>query len=131
MAFESGKELRRLCLEEKGVNVLVALSPDGKQLISGHRRGSVRLWDLGSGNEIRCFIGHTDTVDCVAFHPDGRRALSGSMDRTVRVWDVKGGEELRCFAGHSNSVWELALSPDGRRLLSGGGGSEVRLWRLP
>jgi len=56
---------------------------------------TIRLWDLETGQELRCFTGHTDIVYCLAFSRDGRRFLSGGHDKTVRLWDVNSGQELR------------------------------------
>jgi WD40 repeat protein len=38
--------------------------------------GTLRLWDLESGQTIRTLKGHTDLVNAVAVTPDGRRAVS-------------------------------------------------------
>jgi WD domain, G-beta repeat len=56
----------------------------------------VRLWDVETAKELRCFKGFRG-VASVAFSPDGKRALSGSEDKTVRLWDVETGKEVRCF----------------------------------
>jgi len=44
----------------------VAFTPDGRHVVSGGFDGSVRLWDLASGREVRRFSGHTDYVRGVA-----------------------------------------------------------------
>jgi WD40 repeat protein len=49
----------------------------------------VRLWDLASGREIRCFEGYTAEVWSIAFTPDGRHLLSGAWDGTLRLWALK------------------------------------------
>src|SRR5262249_20427811 len=46
---------------------------------------SVRLWDAGSGRELRRFQGHRGPVLAVTFSPDARRAYSTSTDGTLRV----------------------------------------------
>jgi len=75
--------------------------------------------DVGVG-EIRCFLGHEDTVWAVAASPDGRRLLSSSGDRSVRLWDLETGKELRRLKGHKHwGVFCVAFSPDGRRAVSG------------
>ena len=98
---------------------------------SGSVDGTVRLWDLESGKEIRRFRGHTADVGCVAFTADGRRALSGGADRTIRLWDVASGRELWCFQGHTDIVFSIALAPDGRHFLSSSKDGSARLWRFP
>ncbi len=40
--------------------------------------GTLRLWDLETGESLRTLEGHTDWVTAVAVLADGRRALSGS-----------------------------------------------------
>jgi WD40 repeat protein len=55
----------------------VAFSPDGRRGLSGSDDGTLRLWDLETGEEVCRFTGHRDLVYGVAFAPDGRRILSG------------------------------------------------------
>jgi tetratricopeptide (TPR) repeat protein len=63
----------------------VAFSPDGCYALSRSNDKTVRLWDVKTRREARCFEGHTASVTSVAFSPDGRYALSGSKDNTVRL----------------------------------------------
>jgi len=45
---------------------------------------------VGTGGELRAFVGHSGTVLSVAASPDGRFALSGSADQTLKLWDLSG-----------------------------------------
>jgi hypothetical protein len=84
----NGKEARKYMAGGNNNARAMALSPDGRRLLTGHDDRTVRLWDVASGKEIRRFEGHTATVSCVAFSHDGARALSGSQDNTVRLWNL-------------------------------------------
>jgi hypothetical protein len=130
--LESGELLHRFKghgnFLRRGLIASVALTPDGRSALSGSQDRTLRLWDVASGTEVRCFTGHTGAVTAVAFSPDGRRILSGSLDKTVRLWDAAGGEEVACFRGHTDVVWSVAFSPDGGRVLSGGQDGTIRLW---
>src|SRR5262249_44303102 len=128
----------------------VAFSPDRRTLASGHDDHTVRLWELGTGKEIRVFRGHRDPVLSVAYSPDGKlpASRSGGLvlgDNSIRLGEVGSGKEVRHFgavvdrggvSGHSGSMsWAfwVAFSPDGRTLASGAGAvgnrdNVVRLW---
>ena len=36
-----------------------------------------------------CWLGHKDTVYCVAYAKDGKRFASGSADKSVIIWTNK------------------------------------------
>ena len=50
--------------------------------------GTLRLWDLSSGETTRSFIGHEKDVLSVAFSADNRHIVSGSRDKTLRLWNT-------------------------------------------
>jgi WD40 repeat protein len=85
--LSSGNAVRKFEGHSGGVLAL-ALSPDGRRLLTGGDDKTIRLWDTASGKELAKLTGHADTVSCLAFSADGRRAVSGSLDRTVRLWGL-------------------------------------------
>ena len=129
--LETGQQLRSL-EGHKGMVWSVAVSSDGRLVLSGGNDAIPILWDARTGRVVHRFQGHTDRVDCVAFLPDGRRALSSGLDGTIRLWDVESGQEvLRHFKGTTGRNGWLAISPDGHRLFSAdGGGRRLRYWNL-
>jgi WD40 repeat protein len=106
----------------------VALSRDGRRLLTGGKDKIVRVWEVSTGKVLHGLRGHTGMISCVAFSPDGQRAVSAGEDKSIRLWDVVNGKELRRFLGHSDSIAAVAFSPDGRLLLSGGADATARLW---
>jgi WD40 repeat protein len=81
----------------------VAITPDGTRAISGGGDGTVRIWDLATGNEQATLTGHDTAVFSVAITPDGDRAVSGGADATVRVWELglgSGAETARWTADY-------------------------------
>ena len=126
---ETGREVRKL-EGHKGRVLSVAVSPDGRQVLTGGDT-SVILWDASNGKIIRRFDGHTGLLSRVSFLPDGKHAVSSSFDKTIRLWDLNTGKEIHRFVGHPKEVTWFAVSPDGRRLLSSDyNAHELRLWDL-
>jgi hypothetical protein len=97
-------------------NVLtVAWHPAGDVMATGHADGSVRLWDVDNGQEIRRFEGHTQGVLSVAFSPDGRYLAAGCADGTVTLWDALAPPETaRVATLFSTPDGWVACTPDGR-----------------
>jgi WD40 repeat protein len=123
----TGNELH--CLRHNARVDHVAFLTDGRHVLSAVDDGSLRMWDVKTGKQVRAFEGHKGPLSGVAVSPDGRRIASASQGRTPCLWDAKTGEELRQFAGHSHTGYRVAFSPDGRRLLSTDTGAKtVRLW---
>ena len=104
----------------------IAFAPDGKTLLAGAWDGSIRLWDVATGKEIRRFTGHRGWVRTVAFSPNGKTFASGGKDAIIRVWETATGKELRRLEGHRYGIQHLAYSPDGKLLASLG--QSLRLW---
>ncbi len=108
----------------------VAITNDGRCVLSGSHERTLKLWDLRTGELVRSFAGHTDFVHAVALAPDDRHALSGSSDQTVRLWELATGRLLHAFTGHGGRVIAVAFCPDGRYALSGSSDRTLRLWDL-
>ena len=64
----------------------VAVSPDGKRLLSGGGDTYMRLWSL-EGHQIYEYP-HRTRVVRVAFTSDGRQALSGCWDGSAYLWEL-------------------------------------------
>ena len=91
----------------------LALTPDGKRLVSASADATLRLWDLQSGRTLHTLEGHGAGVWSVAGTPDGTRAVSASFDATVRLWDLDSGSTLHVLKGHETEVYSVAVTPDG------------------
>jgi WD40 repeat protein len=109
-----------------------AFSPDGRRLVAGGEKYTVRIWDVPTGEEIQVLVGHSGDVCAAAFSPDpdGRWVASAGEDTTVKVWDSRTGSLVRSFRGHTRLVTSVTFSPDGRLLLSGSRDGTVKVWDL-
>ena len=85
----TGKVARSL----KGISTPIsfsamAMSPGGKQIVSGDNDGSVRIWDVAEGRQLQELEAHITPVRAVAFSPDGEMLASASGDKTVKLWSL-------------------------------------------
>lgn len=114
-----------------GVRVnAVAVTPDRRTALSGSADGTVRGWDLESGQLRYALNDHSQAVTSMVVTPDGLSALSGSADGTVRVWDPETGNPRFTLAGHLGPVISVVVTRDGRSALSVSVDRTVRVWDL-
>ncbi len=130
--IESGKKTVLHGHHDMRVNS-VAFSPDGKYALSGGSDGTMRLWELASGWQIRSFNNTGSFVaglgiESVAFSPDGRYGLAGTANNRVILWELKTGKLVRSLDKHTDSVSSVAFSADGKFIVSGSIDETIRLW---
>ena len=129
-----GGPLLLTLMGHRGTVPTVAISADGQRGVSGGDDGTVRVWDLATGEELPALTGHRvgrdRGVTAVAVSPDGQRAVSGGTDGTVRVWDLATGQAVHTLTGHHGWLRAVAISADGQRAVSGGTDGTVRVWDL-
>lgn len=110
----------------------VALTPDGRQTLTGSRN-ILYLWNLETGDCLKT-LETTSFVGAVAFTPDGCRAVTGSD--TVHLWDLETGQCLETLEGHASTFYltAFAATPDGYRAVTGSKRpketKKVRIWDL-
>jgi WD40 repeat protein len=98
---------------------VAAYSPDGRFLLTGDYIHQIKLWEVATGELVRTYAGHTDSITALTFSQDGAYFASGSADRTVRIWNVATGKNVNTLTEHASSVRAVAFSPDGLMLASG------------
>jgi guanine nucleotide-binding protein subunit beta-2-like 1 protein len=130
----TGKTTRRFVGHEKDV-LSVAFSTDNRQIVSGSRDATIRLWNtLG---ECKYTIsgdseGHTEWVSCVRFSPSQSVPLivSSGWDRLVKVWNLTNCKLRNDLVGHTGYLNTVCVSPDGSLAASGGKDGTAMLWDL-
>jgi WD40 repeat protein len=108
---------------------IVAFSPNGKTLATGHLDGTLKLWNAGTGEELATLTGHAGQVQFVSYSPDGKTlATAGRVDKAVKLWDAATHQERATLKGHLSGVLSVAFSPDGKTLATGDFAGTIKTW---
>jgi serine/threonine protein kinase len=110
---------------ERGPVFALAFSPDGLNLASASRNGTVQFWNVNDGRPLGSL---SAAVSCMAYAPDGHSLATGMADYSIDIWDVSRGVVLGTLQGHTGAVSAAAFSPDARTLASASWDKTVRLW---
>lgn len=104
----------------------LALSPDGKVMVSVSQDSSARIARAESGRQTHT-LEHPDWVEDVAFSPDNLWFVTVSDDKIVRVFETATGvEKMRMY--HGSFVQRVKISPDGNWILTTGYDQTARIW---
>lgn len=98
----------------------VAVSPDGKLLISGSDDFKICVFDLVHQTLLATLQAHNSWVLDVQFSQDGLKFASCGADKKVRIWSAVTRTLLHVFDDHTDQVWSISWSPDSCRLASVG-----------
>ncbi len=122
----------------RGRFVSVALSPDGKNMVTADDDGKIELWDTQRGRRLRELDagGFPFAKPGLAVSHDGLHVAAGSVDfkrnqgsGVVRVWEAASGSELLATEMPLPIV-AVAFSPDDSTLAASGVDGKLRLLSL-
>jgi WD40 repeat protein len=108
----------------------IHFSKSDDHLLCTGNDGSLRVWDLPTGQLLQVFRGNRAIVTAAAFLPGTNHVMSACLDDTVRVWDMATGHELWRGQFGCLGVNTLALSPDGKTAAWAGYSSTIYVWNV-
>jgi WD40 repeat protein len=108
----------------------VAPLPGGTNVLTSARDGTVRLWSLATGAEIRRFY-HPDGEDVwsVCPLPGEREFLSCGEDKKVTRWNLDAGKIVKTYE-HESTVFRAALLPGTNVFAATDAKGVCALWNL-
>jgi WD40 repeat protein len=104
-------------------------SPDESQIASTSMDGTVRLWDVATGDCLHVLPHEHWTIRTI-FSPDGGELIVSGRSSNIYVWDTRSGVLLRTLTGHNDWIWTISLTTDGQTLFSAGEDLTIRVWDL-
>lgn len=108
--------------------IAVAISKDGRWVVTGGTDGYLRLFDAERGIEVHSeHLSDLWYVGSVVFSTDASCLYLGVGNNDVRVWNVQDWRESRRFSPHTKAIMSLDISPDNKILAVGGGSGLITL----
>ena len=108
----------RWCTKGRGVNDC-HFPPGGNLILACSTDHTLRLWCVVSGELLKTFEGHSNSVRRCRFAPEGKTILSASKDRALKLWDLALGALQKTLVGHQRPVLPIGcdFAPDGATIL--------------
>ena len=107
----------------------IAVTPDGKTVISGSSDNTIKIWDVVTGTEKFTLQGHSYSVSAIAVTPDGKTVISGSRDNTIKIRDLATRKEIATFTGES-PIKCCGVAADGVTIVAGEQSGGLHFLRL-
>jgi len=115
-------------LAHDGAVLALAVTRDGRQIVSGGEDKTVKFWNAEDGLLETSLDAHAGSVACLHLSPSGALLATGGADHFVKIWNAATGRLVKALPGHSQPVRALAWSPDGRLLASAGNDRLIQVW---
>ncbi|MFM7575358.1 MAG: WD40 repeat domain-containing protein, partial [Microcystaceae cyanobacterium] len=90
--------------------------------------GTVRLWHVPTGKEMKPAFEHPDYINAIAYRQDGHYLAAGSRKGRIYIWNLLTGQEHKCLEGHTHSINSLTFY--GQILIAGDQDGIVRCWQI-
>lgn len=132
-----------LTLAGTGTAAVVAVSPDGKWILSSSAAAdqpdetldtdnarSANLWDAGTGELVMRFGEHRARVTALAFSPASGIAFTGDKNGRGNLWDLQTQLLLETQRWHSRGISAAKFSPGGSTLYTASDDNTVAVWPI-
>jgi len=105
---------------------------NGNEIISSHYDGSLRVWNINSGKQLKKFDVGGDARFLAFLGGQRILAVVGNNEKmTIKIFDSANGTEIKKFDDEQTSYIEsLAVSPNGRNFVTSDIGGDVFLWNI-
>lgn len=127
--IETGERLRDYGgIATGGRQLDVALSGDGRRLISADEKRAIHVWDVESGNEIVHITDLAAAVESAALNIDGTQAAVAMRQRTGMIYPLDNPTQPLTMEGHRNEVVWVRYSSAGDRVVTASRDNSARVW---
>uniref|UniRef100_A0A8C9YX51 Apoptotic protease-activating factor 1 n=1 Tax=Sander lucioperca TaxID=283035 RepID=A0A8C9YX51_SANLU len=109
---------------------LLSTLPVDTRLLSWSFDGTVKMWDIESGEKLQDIQAHRGAILSCHVSPDGCLFATTSADKTAKLWQCESWQCVHTLSGHQDCVRSCRFSWDSRCLATGDDNGEIRLWSV-
>jgi serine/threonine protein kinase/WD40 repeat protein len=127
--WDAGRGVRTLQLPTRQNIFAVAVTSDGKRIVSCNSGRELEVWD--AEREVKTLTlspprGSRETIRSVGISADGKR-VTCIVGKTLMIWDAATGAQITSLPG-SGGGQAVSISSDGKRVVSVGLDTAVKVW---
>jgi WD40 repeat protein/serine/threonine protein kinase len=129
---QTGKCLREI--DERSAYVYgLAITSDGRRLISSFMNKPITVWHLETGQVARYLEDDSKSMQKIILCPDDRFVYGVYINNTekqyyIGMWDLHTGIRLRTIASDDKLIWGMNINRDGSKLASYFANDKIILW---
>lgn len=107
----------------------IAYSPDGKTIATASWDGTIRWWNVQTGENIKTSTGYIyiNVGQTIKYSPNGK-TIAIAEGREISLWNATTGKHQTTLEGHESSTIGFTFSPDGHTIATGSADGTARLW---
>jgi WD domain, G-beta repeat len=106
----------------------IAISSDGRRLVSIKNRKTIEIWDAETGNILHQPITRAESLDCLVISPESQTLFTAGVGPEIELWSLDTGHLVHTLPSYDRAISALSLSTNGRIIAAASYG-EIQLWR--
>lgn len=112
---------------DKPITVL-STTHDSQHIITGSADGTLKVWDLNSGDFLRQIPHDQSPPTSLVTFPHSQFLVTGNQKGIITIWNSETGEMMRQLHPHDFQITALITMADGQQFVSGAADGTVNVW---
>jgi hypothetical protein len=106
--------------EIDNVSAMSGFYDDGKKIAVATNKGSVKIWDVATGQPVQTLIQGGEKISKLFVSGDGKKLGVWISLGPVKIWDLTAGKFVNEFRGNEGIWFSVCFLPDNRTLVYNG-----------
>ena len=107
----------------------IDINQEMSKIVSGSQDGTIKIWDLESGQMLQSLNAHTDGINDVEFNKTGNNIVSCGSDSSIKLWDADSYQLIKTIKTNF-SVNAVSFHYSGNYLAACGNNTSVFIYSV-